>query len=397
MSTKREHSQDAVDTASKKRRIAADDALGSKITNLMHAVNEVLNHGASDDNDDIKEYMGEEAYGHLSELQLALDWQAAADGMLSIYRANVSKLPKSIPAFTVSAWKASEIPVKFPALPQILDITLETAVFTHQGITAGRAGDLSYERLEWVGDSYLELTCTLLIAQTFPAFSPGKTSQLRERCVKNLTLAAYARYYGFDQRARIPQEYLDSKHPTKDQDMTKIMGDIFEAYVAAVVLSDPENGVARVTEWLKQLWALELKKDIVEGERNPKFDSPMWNLRGAVDNVEIRSSTTVELGPKDQLQKLLGSKGIRLAYREAAPTKKDRSNKLPLFTIGVYLDGYGKKELQLGYGKGNGKKDAGQRAAQMALDNKKLMKELTDKKKLHDAQIEREREALEST
>lgn len=308
-----------------------------------------------------------------------------------------ANLPKLLSALTITPWKAAEIPTQFPPLPKILDPTLEIAAFTHQGMSAGRVGDLSYERLEWVGDAYLQLTCTLLIAQTFPALLPGKCSQLRERCVKNITLATYARKYGFDKRAKIPDDLFgSSKHSVKDPDMTKIYGDIFEAYVAAVVLSDPKHGLARVTEWLKKLWSMDLKKEIIDEEKNGiKFDSPMWRLRGDVGKIEIKSSDPVQLGPKEQLQKLLGSKGIKLTYKDAAPEKKDKKNRLALFTVGVYLDGYGKKDLQLGFGTGNGKKDAGNKAAAMALANKTLMKELTEKKKMQDAQLEREREALE--
>jgi ribonuclease-3 len=370
----------------------SSDTISAKIANLMHACQQVLNHDSVDDNN-MKNYIGEEAWEHLSELQYALSWKTAGRGILSAPKAN---LPKSRPTLTVTSWKASEIPTGFPPLPKVLDLTLETAAFTHLGMSGGRIGDLSYERLEWVGDAYLQMTCTLLISQTFPGLLPGKCSQLRERCVKNLTLSAYARHYGFEKRAQIPDDlFVNSKRSGKEHDMTKIMGDIFEAYVAAVVLSDPENGVARVTGWLKKLWSIELKKEIVEVEKTAKFDSPMWRLRGEVDKVEIRSSDPVQLGPKEQLQKLLGSKGINLTYKDAAPEKKDKNNKLPLFTVGVYLDGYGKKALQLGFGTANGKKDAGKKAAAMALGNKALMKELTDKKKVHDAQLEREREALE--
>jgi len=257
---------------------------------------------------------------------------------------------------------------------------------------------LSYERLEWVGDSYLYLTATLLIAQTFPALLPGKCSQLRERLIKNITLADYARQYSFEKFAKIPKEIIgNSKHAAKDQDFTKIMGDIFEAYVAAVILSDAENGVPRATEWLKQLWSMTLKKEIVNEEKSRmKYDSPMWRLRGDISKVEAAEAAPVQLGPKEQLQKLLGSKGVKLTYKDAAPEKKDKNNKLPLFTVGVYLDGYGFTDKQLGYGTANGKKEAGNRAAAMALASKTLMKQLTEKKKIHDAGLEQERQALES-
>lgn len=301
----------------------------------------------------------------------------------------------------VTPWKSSEIPTQLPPLPRVLDPTLEVAAFTHQGMGSGRVTDLSYERLEWVGDSYLYLTATLLISQTFPTLLPGKCSQLRERLIKNITLADYARQYGFEKFAKIPKEIIGhSKNSAKDQDFTKIMGDVFEAYVAAVILSDPENenGLRRATQWLKQLWSMTLKKEIINEEKGGmKYDSPMWRLRGKnVGKVEVTEAAPVQLGPKEELQKLLGSKGVKLTYKDAAPERKDKNNKLPLFTVGVYLDGYGFTDKQLGYGTANGKKDAGNRAAAMALASKTLMKQLMEKKKVHDARLEQERQALES-
>ena len=405
MSTlKRTNVQDHDNTGSKKQRIANGESVTAKTANLIHAIRELWDHSGADnnaDNNDLEAYMGEEAYKHLSGLYHIFNKQAIASKTQPTKRDNIPEINhansgQAITPFTITPWKSCEIPPKLPLLPKVLDPTLETAAFTHQGMTAGRVGDLNYERLEWVGDAYLQLTCTLLIAQTFPALTPGKCSQLRERCVKNLTLASYARQYGFDHRAQIPDELRNSKHPSKEHDMTKIMGDIFEAYVAAIILSDPMLGIKHVIDWLKKLWSVELKREIVEADKTgAKFDSPMWNLRGAVDHVEIRDSGPVDLGPKEVLQKLLASKGVKLTYKEAALEKKDKKNKLPLFTVGVYLNGYGKKDMQLGYGTGNGKKDAGMRAAEMALNNKKLMKELTEKKKIHDAHLEREREALD--
>lgn len=175
------------------------------------------------------------------------------------------------------------------------------------------------------------------------------------------------------------------------------MGDIFEAYIAAVVLSDPANGVSRVSEWLKNLLGITLAKDIIYEERKGlKIDSPLWRLRGKVESVELVSSQPPPPNPKDQLRLLIGAKGVKLAYKDAAPERKDPTNKLALFTVGVYLDGWGEKDKLLGTGKANGKKDAGFKAAEMALANTKLMKVYTEKKKIFDAQMELERQVLEN-
>jgi ribonuclease III len=304
-------------------------------------------------------------------------------------------LPKTMSPFSITPWKSSQIPLTLPPLPEVLDPTLEQSAFVHLGVGSGKATDLSYERLEWVGDAYVYLISTLLISQTFPSFTPGKCSQLRERLVKNLTLADYSRRYGFDKRAKLPDHLYTAG---KDQERTKVMGDIFESYVAAVVLSDPAEGVRRVSEWLKDIWGMTLAKDILQEERNGLLlDSPLWRLRGKAEPVQqiINKSQPAPLNPKEQLAKLLGSKGVQIIYKDAAPEKKDPKNKLALFTVGVYLTGWGEKDKMLGSGRANGKKDAGMKAAEMALANKKIMKMYIDKKRVFDEQMELERAAME--
>jgi ribonuclease-3 len=303
--------------------------------------------------------------------------------------------PKTRSPFSLTPWKSSQIPLILPPLPEVLDPTLEASAFVHVACGSGKLSDLSYERLEWVGDAYVYLISTLLISQTFPSKDPGKCSQMRERLVKNVTLAGYSHQYGFDKRAKLP-DYL--RKSGKEQDRTKVMGDIFESYVAAVVLSDPADGVRRVSEWLKDIWGMTLAKDILHEERSGmRLDSPLWRLRGKAEPVQpiVGTSQTEPLNPKLQLQKLLGAKGVLITYRDAAPEKKDPNNKLPLFTVGVYLTGWGEKDKMLASGRANGKKDAGMKAAEMALANKKLMKMYMDKKKLFEEQMELERAALE--
>ena len=251
--------------------------------------------------------------------------------------------------------------------------------------------DLNYEHLEWVGDGYLELTATLLISQTFPALTVGKQSQLRERLVKNAQLSEYFKAYGFEKRANLGTNFV-----VKDQEkMVKIEGDIFEAYVAAVVLSDPENGIARVVKWLKGLWGMTLKKEIAQEEmKGIKFVSPMWKLIH-VNSDQVTQQVALA-NPKDQLQKALGAKGVTISYRDIAPQSRDRNSKLAIFTVGVFLTGWGEKDKQLGHGSATGKKEAGFKAAEMALQNKKLMAPLLEKKRLHDEQRALEKQAMEN-
>lgn len=293
-----------------------------------------------------------------------------------------SKNPHKIPPYiSISPWRASQITSTLPPLPLILSPTLEAAVFTHSGVTS--SPNASYERLEWIGDAYVELTATLLIAQTFTTYPPGKCATIRESLVKNASLAAYARNYDFHSRARLPPEFATATNSSNDgavlgmpkqprQDRNKVMGDIFEAYVAGVVLSDAEHGVARVAEWLKCLWAPQLKVQIADYE--------MQHVRAGAER----------LSAKEQLHAALQGKDVKLTYRECAPEKKDRETGAPLFSVGVYLDGWGMSDHSLGWGVARGKKEAGAKAARMALENRKLLGRLGSLK----AKADEERAAI---
>ncbi|KAM3077378.1 hypothetical protein ACMFMG_006728 [Clarireedia jacksonii] len=375
-----------------------------KISKLLNVLNEIL------DEQDAEE-MGEIVFKQAQELRHSLQTQKRHETELpapsvttpsaKLDASEPRNIGNSVSAFQLTPWTSSSIPSELPPLPKILDPTLEMAAFTHSGCGSGRITDLSYERLEWVGDAYLYITSTLLISQTFPALLPGKCSQLRERLVKNLILADYARKYGFEKRARLPPSIMPgNKTSATAHEMTKIMGDIFESYVAAVVLSDPANGLVRVSEWLKNLWAMTLAKEIRAEERNGRFDSPLWRLRGTIEESreesrEGKAKSRVEsLNAKDRLQKAIGSRGIKLIYKDSGPVRKDKITKLPLYTVAVYLTGWGENGKQLGFGSALGKTEAGMKAAENALANKKMMSIYLEKKKVFDAQLERERAAL---
>lgn len=355
-----------------------------KISNLLRALDEVLD---ENDADNTSSVIGEEVWNKCQDLQNSIrsipniDPLSASD----LHEREIA----SVLSAQITPWKASEILDSFPPLPPILDSTLEEATFCHPSASTARFLFMNYEHLEWVGDAYIEMLTTLLISQSFQNLNPGKLTELRERLIKNAQLEKYSRHYGFDKRLTI-----GIKPDAMSRDvMTKVMGDVFEAYVAAVILSDPANGFRRATDWLKGLWGVTLKKEIAAEERREKMHlNPMWSLVGSARQALVLSTA---YNSKDQLQQALGGKGIRLDYREIAPPSKDRHSGVPIYTIGVFLDGWGAKSLALGRGSARSKKEAGMKAAEMAVKNKKLLAPYMERKKLFDAQVELERQALE--
>ncbi|KAG7111156.1 Ribonuclease 3 like protein [Verticillium longisporum] len=268
----------------------------------------------------------------------------------------------------LSAFTTNEIASSLPPLPPIRDPKLETAVFTHYTVGPG----LNYERLEWLGDAYTEIISTSLLFRTFGGFSSGKLSQLRELLICNANLGQYSAQYGLVERVRAPEEVKASKEKWK-----KVPGDVFESYVAAVILSDPEHGLERAGEWLKALFSMTIKHQISTISTKPEHKAvlEMGDLSLLPDKV---------LNAKVRLGQLIGAKGINLRYEDdTSGPKFDKFHKrLAVHSVNLYLDGWGEKNKWLGKGTDINKKEAGQKAAQMALDNKAMIKKYSEKKQV---------------
>jgi ribonuclease-3 len=281
--------------------------------------------------------------------------------------------PVVIPTMVaLTPWVASEIPSSLPPIPKILDKELEDTVFRHPGLGDSRP---NYERLEWLGDAYLELMASSLIYQTFDSTPSGRCSQLREILIRNTTLAQYFRDYGLDSKAQLPydvkRDISSGRGKSKDKDIIKVQADMFEAYTAAAIISDPENGMANTAAWLKLLWSMTIKDHILRNEKNR-----VTSTQPVPDGL----ATNPNLSAKDILLREIGAKGILIRYEDMPGIGKDRDHGLPLYTIGVFLDGWGERNKLLATGTALKKKEAAQKAAQQALENKKLIKTYKAKK-----------------
>ena len=190
---------------------------------------------------------------------------------------------------------------------------------------------------------------------------------MRETLVKNETLNRFAREYDFVARLQAEKTVLEAvQSQQRDRKLAlKISADMFEAYVAAVVLSaqeeDPKGGEERglciVIAWLTQLWEPKLRA--WEQESGNRIDA------------------------KQELSKKVICPGLKLEYVEAQPPRpqKDTPGKI-VFSVKVLLNGLGYEKKYLGSGSGQSKNEAGWMAATEALENHELMEELMQKKQL---------------
>ncbi|RMZ73294.1 hypothetical protein GMOD_00009109 [Pyrenophora seminiperda CCB06] len=258
-----------------------------------------------------------------------------------------------------------------PPLPPISEPHLHDAVFTHRsaifdpsipGSTLGADLSLDYERLELLGDAYIELIASRALYNRFPHVDVPELCTWRERLVENSTLGRFSNAYGFPDRLKHRAVW-----DKNSKQYHKVVADIVEAYVAAVVLSDPENGFETAEAWLTELWAPQLL-----GFREKIIENPQ---------------------ARNELNKLVLGKDVKLITKEERSMTYDQ-NSVQCYHIGIYLTGWGYNDEWLGSGDGQNKVQAGVAAAADALkrDSPVLKDAIRQKNELRAARLKEQEE-----
>jgi ribonuclease-3 len=197
-------------------------------------------------------------------------------------------------------------------------------VFTHSSWAADRMA--SYERLEFLGDSVLELAIARALYERFPEFSEGRMAKVRSHVVSRASCAVVCRELGLDERL-----LADATGPADEVERLarnrNVLAALLEAAIAAVYLEHGFEAVERPV-----VAAFEERID--------------YALNSHVDH-------------KTELQEQLARTGRTVSYTtlkvEGPP--HDRS-----FTAAAVIG-----EEVAGTGVGRSKKDAEQQAAREAL------------------------------
>lgn len=261
--------------------------------------------------------------------------------------------PQGSPAVAYSHQISHNGSSNLPSLPPI-SVEISKAVFTHQSAVSNghnKNQSDSYERLEFVGDAYIELMATRLVWDKFKDLPAGRLSQIRESLVTNETLGKIAAMYGLDKRLALAHDVR-----TNSKQWAKVKGDLVEAYVAAIVLPDEGMGgagFAVAEKWLHQLWM-------------PKLENML-------------EKKAPDLNAKDALSRKVVSRGVKLEYLEERPMKLLKGGQQTYF-IGAFLTGWGYDKQHLGSGQALNKSGAGNLAAEDALGNP-LVEEISGRKR----------------
>ena len=198
-------------------------------------------------------------------------------------------------------------------------------MFTHASWASDRSD--SYERLEFLGDSVLELAIAHTLYERFPQFEEGQMAKLRSQVVSRASCAVVARELGLGDRLLQNHPDPESVEPARLAVNRNVLAALLEAAMAALYL---EHGFEAVAG------------PIVEA-----FDS------------RIEYALTHKVDHKTELQEELARRGRSVSYTllDAEGPAHERT-----FTAAALIDG-----VQAGVGRGASKKDAEQEAAREAL------------------------------
>jgi len=197
---------------------------------------------------------------------------------------------------------------------------------THPSAAEEDSIGLSYERLEFLGDSIMGAVIAQEIYERFPAMDEGGMTRVKVSLVSGDTLSTLAERLGFAGLIM----FGSSESGTNRRGLHSALENVFEALVAALAL-DSGNEAARA-------WVISTLGALIQEEYAREPDNP-----------------------KSTLQELLQVKKVTPTY-ELVDTEGPPHARL--FTSNVLSEG-----IVIGTGSGHSKKDAETQAAFVALRN----------------------------
>lgn len=204
------------------------------------------------------------------------------------------------------------------------DRELLRKALTHSSLNqAGSIGN-DYERLEFLGDSVLELVTREYLLERFPVEPEGKLTRRKIGIVRKRNLAGQGIRMGLDRLAMVGGSFTPSPGAR-----LSIAADIVESLIGAIYT---DSGLVAARDFI----------------RREILDASPCSGHGP--------------DPRSRLQEYCQSRGLKLpAYRTVEKRGPDHA---PVFTVTVRIDG-----SEAGTGTGTTRKAASEQAASMVLNN----------------------------
>lgn len=222
--------------------------------------------------------------------------------------------------------KATLLVASLAQLAEQLQPELALQVFTHSSWASERT--LSYERLEFLGDSVLGICISTEIYQRYPDYNEGELAKIRAYVVSRYTCAKVGQALNLSEKLARAGGEAEAANADQLAENANVLAAVVEALIGAVYL---QFGLDSIIDAVVEI-----------------FD----------DHINYAASEHVDF--KTVLQEEVAKGGHEVAYEVV---EADGPPHAKVFTSEVVLDG----EI-LGRGRGKTKKVSQQEAAKEALD-----------------------------
>lgn len=218
----------------------------------------------------------------------------------------------------------------FPIDQQLLSMALTHSSFVNEHPERVAAG--SNERLEFLGDAFVDFVAAQLVFERFPERNEGDLSEARSALVKTQALANYARQIDLGSYVRMSR----GEEANGGRKRESLLADTFEAVIAAVYLSaGPEQARTLLL---------------------PFYEEQLASLD--IDRLRLNFRTLLQ-------ERIQANQGITPHYQTLTESGPDHQRQ---YQIAVYVG-----DQQVGVGTGHSKQQAAQAAAQVALERLGLL------------------------
>ena len=207
----------------------------------------------------------------------------------------------------------------FGFIPNNIELYKLALIHKSASVVTSDGRQINNERLEYLGDAVIETVTSDYLFIEYPDMNEGFLTQLRSKMVSRQTLNEVAKRIGLD-------DYVIS-HTSASMSQKHIYGDAFEAMMGAIYLDQGYDFVNRLL--INKIFAKYIKADnLAEAETDFKSRLIEWCQK---NHHSIRFSTHND---------------------------KSYTSSHPFFYCKVLID-----NIEVGYGAGDSKKEAEQRAA----------------------------------
>ena len=212
----------------------------------------------------------------------------------------------------------------------IIDYEFKNKALLDLAFTHSSFSKINNERLEFLGDSVLNLVITKYLFENYPELDEGKMSRVRSNLVNQETLSSLSKNLELQKNIKLSA----GEEKTNGREKKSILSNTFEALIGAIYL---DSNLDVVLDYIKKVY----------GE--------------LLTNVNLIKNAK---DPKSVLQEYCQGKFLPLPNYNTTEVK----DKVNTFETVCSIDGI----KNFGYGKGTTKKNSHQSAAEMMLEQLKV-------------------------